>query len=70
MTAGSGAALLADPAVFGVELLDGRLAVEASDLGTFARIVAPVARAAGISLHELRPTDDTLESVFSYLVRR
>jgi ABC-2 type transport system ATP-binding protein len=65
-----GAALLADPAVFGVELLDGRLAVEASDLGTFARIVAPVARTAGISLHELRPTDDTLESVFSYLVRR
>jgi ABC-2 type transport system ATP-binding protein len=65
-----GAALLAEPAVFGVELLDGRLAVEASDLSTFARIVAPVARTAGISLHELRPTDDTLESVFSYLVRR
>jgi ABC-2 type transport system ATP-binding protein len=65
-----GSALLANPAVFGVELLDGRLAVEASDLGTFARIVAPVARAAGIRLHELTPTDDTLESVFSYLVRR
>ena len=65
-----GAALLANPAVFGVELLDGRLAVEASDLGAFARIVAPVARAAGIRLHELTPTDDTLESVFSYLVRR
>jgi ABC-2 type transport system ATP-binding protein len=65
-----GAALLADPAVFGVELLDGRLAVEAADLGAFARIVAPVARAAGVRLHELMPTDDTLESVFSYLVRR
>ncbi len=65
-----GAALLANPAVFGVELLDGRLAVQASDLGTFARILAPIARAAGIRLLELTPTDDTLESVFSYLVRR
>ena len=64
------AALLANPAVFGVDLLDGRLAVQASDLGTFARIIAPIARAAGIRLHELTPTDDTLESVFSYLVRR
>jgi ABC-2 type transport system ATP-binding protein len=65
-----GAALLSDPAVFGVDLLDGRLAVQASDLGAFARILAPVARSAGIRLHELTPTDDTLESVFSYLVRR
>ena len=63
-------AALGNPAVFGVDLLDGRLAIQASDLGTFARIVAPVARAAGIRLHELTPTDDTLESVFSYLVRR
>ena len=65
-----GAALLADPTVFGVDLLDGRLAVQASDLGAFGRIVAPIARAAGVRLHELTPTDDTLESVFSYLVRR
>src|SRR5687768_2765798 len=65
-----GAALLANPAVFGVDLVDGRLAVQASDLGTFARILAPIAKASGIRLHELTPTDDTLESVFSYLVRR
>jgi ABC-2 type transport system ATP-binding protein len=65
-----GAALLGDPTVFGVDLLDGRLSVQASDLGAFGRIVAPIARAAGIRLHELTPTDDTLESVFSYLVRR
>jgi ABC-2 type transport system ATP-binding protein len=65
-----GAALLANPSVYGVDLLDGRLAVQASDLGTFARIVAPIAKAGGIRLHELTPTDDTLESVFSYLVRR
>jgi ABC-2 type transport system ATP-binding protein len=51
-------------------LLDGRLAVEASDLTAFARGLAPIARDAGIRLHELTATDDTLESVFSYLVRR
>jgi ABC-2 type transport system ATP-binding protein len=65
-----GAALLADPTVFGVDLLDGRLSVQASDLGAFGRIVAPIARTVGVRLHELTPTDDTLESVFSYLVRR
>jgi len=65
-----GAALLADSAVLAVDLLDGRMAVQATDLGAFARIVAPIARRTGIRLHELTPTDDTLESVFSYLVRR
>jgi ABC-2 type transport system ATP-binding protein len=64
------AALLAHPAVFGVDLLDGRLAIQASDLRAFARGLAPIARNAGIRLHELTATDDTLESVFSYLVRR
>jgi ABC-2 type transport system ATP-binding protein len=63
-------ALLAHPAVFGVELLEGRVAVQTSDLTAFARGLAPIARSAGIRLHELMATDDTLESVFSYLVRR
>jgi ABC-2 type transport system ATP-binding protein len=67
---GLAAALLTHPAVFGLELLDGRLAVQASDLTAFARGLAPIARSAGIRLHELTATDDTLESVFSYLVRR
>jgi ABC-2 type transport system ATP-binding protein len=67
---GLAAALLGHPAVFGVDLLDGRLAVQTSDLTAFARGLAPIARSAGIRLHELRATDDTLESVFSYLVRR
>ncbi len=64
------AALLGHPAVFGAELTDGLLAVRTSDYGAFTRIVAPTAKAAGIRIHELRPTDDSLESVFSYLVRR
>jgi ABC-2 type transport system ATP-binding protein len=64
------AALLGHPAVFGVDLLDGRLAVQAIDLTAFARGLAPIARSAGIRIFEMAATDDTLESVFSYLVRR
>ncbi|HET7168968.1 MAG TPA: ABC transporter ATP-binding protein [Candidatus Limnocylindrales bacterium] len=64
------AALLGHPAVFGAELTDGLLAVRTSDYGAFTRVVAPTAKAAGIRILELRPTDDSLESVFSYLVRR
>ena len=64
------AALMDDPAVFGAELVDGLLAVRTSDYGAFTRIVAPTARTAGVRLHEVKPTDDSLESVFGYLVRR
>jgi ABC-2 type transport system ATP-binding protein len=64
------AALLADPSVFGAELTDGLLSVRTSDFGAFTMAVPRIARSASISLFELRPTDDSLESVFSYLVRR
>lgn len=64
------AALLAQPSVFGAELIDGLLAVRVSDFGGFGRELAPAARKAGIRLFEVTPTDDSLESVFSYLVRR
>jgi ABC-2 type transport system ATP-binding protein len=64
------AALIADPSVFGAELADGRLAVRTSDFGAFTLALPRIARAETISLFELRPTDDSLESVFSYLVRR
>jgi ABC-2 type transport system ATP-binding protein len=63
-------ALLADVSVFGVNLQDGRLVVSTSDFGAFTRVLPRVAHAAAISLYELTPTDDSLESVFSYLVRR
>jgi ABC-2 type transport system ATP-binding protein len=65
-----GSMLLAEPSVFGAELSDGRLTVRTSDFGGFTRSVPRLARGAGISLFELTPTDDSLESVFSYLVRR
>lgn len=64
------AALLGHPSIFGVELIDGVLAVRTSDFDAFTRLVAPTARAAGIRLLEVAPTDDSLESVFRYLVRR
>jgi len=63
-------ALLADPAVFGAELYDGVLAVRTADFGAFTRSLPRVARDQGITLFELLPSDDSLESVFSYLVRR
>jgi ABC-2 type transport system ATP-binding protein len=64
------AMLLADPAVFGAELGNGALAIQTSDFGAFTRAVAPIASAAGIRILEIAPTDDSLESVFSYLVHR
>ena len=63
-------ALIGNPAVFGVELAGGVLEVRASDFAGFTRIIPGVARAAGVSLFELLPTDESLESVFSYLVAR
>ena len=63
-------AFLAEPAVFGAELRDDRLAVSVSEFSGFTRIVARVARDAGVRLFEVAPTDDSLESVFEYLVTR
>ena len=64
------AALLTDPSVFGVELANGTIAVRTADRGAFTRHLARAARDARIRVHEIRPTDESLESVFSYLVER
>jgi ABC-2 type transport system ATP-binding protein len=63
-------ALLELECVFGVELDGKSLVVRTSDLGAFTQQMPSVARDHDISLHELRPTDDSLESVFAYLVGR
>ena len=65
-----GAMLLGDSAVFGVDLSDSRLTVSTSDFGAFSTVLPRIARAGAISLYEVTPTDDSLESVFAYLVRR
>jgi ABC-2 type transport system ATP-binding protein len=62
------AAFMAEPAVFGTELRDGHLTVRVAEFAGFTRTVARVARDASVSLYEVRPTDDSLESVFDYLV--
>jgi ABC-2 type transport system ATP-binding protein len=64
------AAFMAEPAVFGTELRDSVLTVRVAEFGGFTRTVARVARDANVSLLEVRPTDDSLESVFAYLVSR
>jgi ABC-2 type transport system ATP-binding protein len=64
------ATLIAEPAIFGTELTDGHLTVRSSEYAAFTRLLPRVARDAGISLLEVRPTDESLESVFEYLVRR
>jgi len=63
-------ALMADPAVFGAELVAGHVAIRTADYDGFTRALPKVARDAAVTLFEVRPTDDSLESVFSYLVRR
>jgi len=64
------AAFMVEPAVFGAELRDDRLTIRVTEFSGFTRIVARVALDAGVSLFEVAPTDDSLESVFEYLVSR
>jgi ABC-2 type transport system ATP-binding protein len=63
-----GSALIGSPAVTGVELTGGGLQVRACDYGRFSRELAAVARDRGIRLRELLPEDESLESVFAYLI--
>ena len=61
--------LLADPSVRGVRLRsEGGIELEASDFGRFSEVLPRLAREHGVRLHEVTPTDESLESVFSYLV--
>jgi ABC-2 type transport system ATP-binding protein len=46
----------------------GGVDIEVGDFGAFARRLPQVARDAGVRLHEVAPTDESLESVFAYLV--
>ena len=64
------AALMADPSVEGVSLDADALAVRAADFGAFARAAPGVARRAGVTLREFVPADESLESVFGYLLLR
>jgi ABC-2 type transport system ATP-binding protein len=64
------AALIGAPHTAGVTIEGGRLRVQAADFGGFTRELAGLARRRGIGLREVVPADESLESVFDYLVQR
>ena len=62
-------ALVGNPSVRGVLLrTEGGIEVEAGDFGRFSEALPQLARAHGVRLLEVTPTDESLESVFAYLV--
>jgi ABC-2 type transport system ATP-binding protein len=63
-----GAALMSRNSVGAVELTPQGLQVRASDYGTFTREVAGLSREHGIRLRQVLPADESLESVFTYLL--
>ena len=65
-----GVSLLEHGSVFGVELRNGELVARTEDFGAFTRAIASVAKESDVTLYELIPSDESLESVFAYLVRR
>jgi ABC-2 type transport system ATP-binding protein len=64
------AALIADGSSTAVELdpREGGLQVRTVDTARFGWLVPRVARDAGVRLYEMTPTDESLESVFAYLI--
>jgi ABC-2 type transport system ATP-binding protein len=64
------ATLLSDVSVFGVELTESGVVVRTAERNKLTRHLPGAARAADIRLLEIHPTDESLESVFSYLVER
>ncbi|MEK7402661.1 MAG: ABC transporter ATP-binding protein [Gemmatimonadota bacterium] len=64
------AALLADRSVFGVELTGDGIMIRTGERGTLTRNIARTARDSKVRVTEIRPTDESLESVFAYLVAR
>jgi ABC-2 type transport system ATP-binding protein len=66
---GLAGALIAEPSVVAVSLRGGGgVEVSVSDFGAFTVRLPRVARQQGIRILELTPTDESLESVFAYLV--
>ena len=61
--------LMAEPSVRGARLRsEGGIELEASDFGRFSEVLPRLAREHEVQLHEVTPTDESLESVFAYLV--
>lgn len=66
-----GSLLATHPAVRAIRFgTDGRMTVETNDVVTFYRDVPAAAMRAGVRLYELQAADESLTSVFSYLVEK
>ena len=61
-------ALIGEKSVSGVEIEATGLTVRAADYGSFTRALPRIALDRGIRLRKLLPSDESLESVFSYLL--
>ena len=64
------AALLELPSISGVEFEDRSIHIETNDIRTLGSSVPATAARLGIRLRAFLPEDDSLESVFRYLVQR
>ena len=64
------AVLISQPSVQAVSLGRDGLDVQVGDLGSFAVGLPGWARDHDLSVYELSPSDESLESVFAYLVAR
>jgi ABC-2 type transport system ATP-binding protein len=64
------AARLWASSVFGVTVDNGSLSVRSSDLAGLSHALPRLARDTGVTLIEMFPADESLESVFTYLVSR
>jgi ABC-2 type transport system ATP-binding protein len=64
------AAIIADGSADAVSLSVKGLEVQASDFGRFVQALPRLAEAGHIQLFEVTPADESLESVFAYLVSR
>ncbi len=62
------AALIGVDGVTGVRVFDGAVEVEATDAAAFARALPAVARDRQVRIDLVEPEDESLESVFRYLV--
>jgi ABC-2 type transport system ATP-binding protein len=61
-------ALIEDPSVAGVELGPHGLRLRVVDFNRFTRLLPLLTRREGVRLRDVLPADESLESVFSYLV--
>jgi ABC-2 type transport system ATP-binding protein len=61
-------ALIAEDSVAGLDVAQTGLTVRAGDYGAFTRALPKIAVREGVRVRQLIPSDESLESVFSYLV--